>query len=142
MCVGRFVLFRLEKEITDSMSSESIDVPIAVDDDDNRQNAFDLMMATARTEDKLPKKYDADGITKDRTLFNDIVSWLESLGVGWQNQRDADGTGKAFVSILRDALWEVDGHWKSLEARGCGVPSPLREKFPEGYHAPESYKGR
>ena len=58
--------------------------------------------------------YDTAGTTKDRLLFNDIVNWLQSLKLGWQNHIDADKTRKAFVTTVRDALWLIDGHWKTL----------------------------
>ena len=43
--------------------------------------------------------YDTAGITKDRLLFNDIVNWLQSLTLGWQNHIDA---GKAFKGQKRE----------------------------------------
>ena len=93
---------------------------------DNRQSAFDLMMASSKAQNTLPDRYNTENMTKDRLLFNDIVDWLKGLGLGWQNQRDADDVGKKLITHLRDALWLVDGHWVTLDARGLGVPSPLQ----------------
>ena len=69
------------------------------------------------------------------------MNWLQSLKLGWQNHIDADKTRKAFVNTVQDALWLIDGHWKTLDERGFGVPPALRERFPEGYNNPQNYKG-
>ena len=43
---------------------------------------------------------------------------------------------------LRDAIWLIDGHWKTLMQRGCEVPDTLMRQFPDGYNRPEKWKGR
>ena len=114
--IGRFILFVLRKDVP------IISELLVEDSQDNRQSAFEFMMASSKYENERPKMYDTAGITKDRLLFNDIVNWLQSLKLGLQNHIDADKTGKAFVTTVRDDLWLIDGHWKTLDERGFGVP--------------------
>ena len=75
------------------------------------------------------------------TINYEIVNWFKTLKIGRSNDLDANTTGKAFVIELRDALWYIDGHWKTLSDHGCPVPDTLKKMFPEGYNVPEKWKG-
>ena len=113
-------------------------------------SSFELILASSRRDNVFPIQSTPRSIVlieivryrKDKVLFNDIVQWIQSLKLGWQSQMDADKTGKDFITVLRYTLWEVDGHWHTLDERSCGVPVTLQVKFLEGYNRPESWSGK
>ena len=106
-----------------------------------KQDAFQLLMASSKDETKLPKAYE-NPKRNDLKLYNDILGWLKSLKIGWSNGLDANSISKSFVIALRDTLWYIDGHWKTLSGRGYHIPDTLKKMFPEGYNVSHSWKGR
>lgn len=69
-------------------------------------------------------------------MFNDLVNLFEEENWKWS---DGAGThGKNFMYNLRDALWYIDGHHSTLEARSCPVPDPFSQFV--GYNVPERSK--
>ena len=86
-------------------------------------------MATQKHEVKKPnRKLD---------LKNDILSWLGSNKLGWTAD-EADEQGHNFVNTLADVLWAIDGHEKTLQDRGCGVPDMMNHL--KGYNKLELTK--
>ena len=81
-------------------------------------------MASSKDGTKLPKAYE-NPKSNDLKLYNDILGWLKSLEIGWSNDLDANSIGKSFVIALRDTLWYIDGHWKTLSDRGYHIPDTL-----------------
>ena len=138
------MVIRMNVEEGDQTGAET-----QVQNEDHRQSAFALMLAASRGEKVLPTKYTNEHyagndceLSNDKVFFNDIVEWIDSLKLGWQSLMDANKTGKDFSTVLRDTLWEVDGHWHTLDERSCGVTVTLRVKFLEGYNRPESWSGK
>ena len=135
--LGRFLKFQVAKPNTSITIDNLEDNTLA----DRSQSAFNFLVATAKKSDYLPPVYPSPD-RNDKKLFNDIVKWPKSLRLGWITQMDADSSGKSFVMALRDALWLIDGHWKTLMQRRCEVPDTLMRQFPESYNRPEKWKGR
>lgn len=91
------------------------------------RSAADFLMRSAR-EKVLPAKLSSTKMKSTERLYNDLIDYLASLGpdVGWS--RDCvETTGKRFVSILRDALWFMDGQHSKFLERGLVLPVHLSQ---------------
>ena len=86
---------------------------------------------------ELPSRITTPRNNKDR-MFNDLVDLFEEKQWKWSDGGDTHG--RHFVSNLRDALWYIDGHHSTLEARSFSIPEPF-DRF-EGYNVPEKSKHR
>lgn len=110
----RYVVFNLksDKETQATSSTGSV------------RSAFDVLMSSAR-EKLLPSKISSNKQLRatDR-LFNDLIDYLCSLGVGWSKDC-VDTMGKRFVLSLRDALWYLDSHHDKFADRGVHFPDRL-----------------
>ena len=101
-----------------------------------KQDAFQLLMASSKDETKLPKAYE-NPKSNDLKLYNDILGWLKSLKIGWSN--DLMQTLSAKVSLLPFVIL-----YGTLTAIGkpCLIKVwHIKEDFPEGYNVPHSWKG-
>ena len=72
----------------------------------------------------LPSKINSKQPKATDRLFNDVIDYLSSVGVGWSKDCVA-ATGKRFVLSLRDALWYLDSHHDKFAARGIHFPQRL-----------------
>ena len=130
---GSFVRLSCDKvEVGSASTTSDTDVPV-------RQNSFQVLMMNQMA---LSSRTTLPACLEPRTnkdkLFNELV-----LLFGSRNWKWCDGGnthGKRFISSLRDALWYVDGHHQTLEARSCAIPVPFNTFT--GYNTPEKSKHR
>ena len=64
---------------------------------------------------------------KKLELKNSIIGFLAKNKLGWSASY-AEQCGKAFVNILSDVLWYIDGNHRTLKDHGHCVPA-LFEAF-------------
>lgn len=129
-CLGNYIEFVVTEEQDAGRSCEDSPAAQAV-------NPFHLMMASQRSSRHLPPLYEEH--TKKTALKNDILKWLEKNELGWSPD-ECKSQGEAFLVALGDTLWELNGHAKTLEDRGCPIPT-MFEHF-QGYNKPEKSKHR
>ena len=103
-------------------------------------NLIQVLMSAAKAR-YLPSPPSDKAMEKSKkmVLKKDVIDWLHAKDVGWSSDV-ADSTGADFVTALSEALWYVDGHFDTLRARACPVPSDF-EQF-SGYNQPERSKHR
>ena len=52
-------------------------------------------------------------LSKKDELYNHVRAWLEKRELGWTSDV-VDFSGKAFINVLTDVFWCIDGHYGSL----------------------------
>ncbi|CAB4034119.1 Hypothetical predicted protein, partial [Paramuricea clavata] len=120
-------------------SSEPACARDAKDKVPHTQNPFTIMMAMQRQQKSLPHKYEVKKPNRKLDLKNDILGCLEINELGWTADAVTD-QGCNFINTLADVLWAIDGHDKTLQDRGCGIPEMF--KHLQGYNKPEITKHR
>lgn len=101
------------------------------------RDAAAVLMQSSHSTCSLPKKWTIASPNKKLDLKNNIIGFLAKNKLGW-SAAYAEQCGKAFVNILSDVLWYIDGNHHTLKDRGHGVPA-LFEAF-QGYNKPEGNK--
>ena len=48
-------------------------------------------------------------LSKKDELYNHVHAWLEKQELGWTSDI-VDSSGKAFINVLTDVFWCIDGH--------------------------------
>ncbi|PKC04345.1 hypothetical protein RhiirA5_379459, partial [Rhizophagus irregularis] len=91
------------------------DIPIPTQ---NRESAFSILMQNSRKL-LLPQRI-TEYNNCDR-LYNEIIELLQDLKVGWMGGVH-DTIGKIFVNRIKDAIWYIDPHHSTLNARSCHLP--------------------
>jgi hypothetical protein len=129
--LGQFIQFIVTEQIYERNTKDG-NVPHTI-------NPFTLMMAAQRQQTLLPTRFEVLKPNCKLDLKNDILSWFEKNELGWTADAVAD-QGWNFVKCLADVLWAVDGHEKTLQDIGCGVPEMF--KHLKGYNKPELTKHR
>ena len=101
-------------------------------------NAFDFLMNNARklTIPSLPSKISE---VRNQKLHNDVIDFLQQRHLNWK-PNEVECVGKAFLKVLVDTLWSIDGHHQVLGKRGHKIPQ-LFHLF-VGYNNPETSKHR
>ena len=128
--LGQYIDFAVSKLVADG--TEPLQSPPARD-------AATVLMQSSRSTCCLPKEWTIVSPNKKLELKNNIIGFLAKNKLGWSASY-AEQCGKAFVNILSDVLWYIDGNHHTLKDRGHGVPS-LFEAF-QGYNRPEISKKR
>jgi hypothetical protein len=54
-------------------------------------------------------------------LYNEIIELFQDQKVGWTGGVH-DTIGKIFVNRIKDAIWYIDPHFSTLNARSCHLP--------------------
>jgi len=75
-------------------------------------------------------------------LYNEIIELFQDQKVGWTGGVH-DTIGKIFVNRIKDAIWYIDPHHSTLNARSCHLPilfTQLKtyqngEKYNQYYHS-------
>ena len=83
----------------------------------------------------MPPKWNA--VNPKVQLKNDIIDWLSANKLGWEPSF-AKQQGTAFVNVLSEALWYIDGNEKTFSDRSISIPSQLQHF--QGYRKPEKHK--
>ncbi|XP_019863167.1 PREDICTED: uncharacterized protein LOC109592033 [Amphimedon queenslandica] len=82
--------------------------------------------------------YSVNERTRKDKLFNDIVSFLASSSVSFEESEFDDG--KQLLVLLRDIFWYIDGHHHVFEQRAKEIPPVF--SFLVGYNVPQLSKHR
>ena len=113
------------------------------------QNAFSVLMTNARysvsreAEERnqasmpsLPERIPVRN--KKDELYNDLLQFLESKNVAFENIAAACTTGKQFMTTLVNVLWYLDGHHSKLKTfsdHHSAIP-----RFPKPFESFCNYK--
>ena len=102
-------------------------------------NAFSVLMQSShlRSQPGLPQKVPERN--KKEKLYNDILMMLEEENVAFPGD-EVESSGHAFLRVVVDSLWCLDGHHDALRKQGCPIPE-LFSHF-NGYNMPEVSKHR
>ena len=108
-------------------------------------DAFSALMTGARTAAlawKLPEKHQEETgkrIRGDFKLENDIIDWLENLGLGFRNGGEKT-VGKDLVHGLRSVLFQLTpARRERLRMRGCNIPELFCPLMQETYNDPTKH---
>ena len=102
------------------------------------KNAFQLMMHAARSQPSNLPTVINDPSNKKENLWNDLLNYISKSCVFPKT----DGpVCKTYLTRLRDTLWYIDGHHKTMERESNRKLPDFFSKF-TGYNCPENSKHR
>ena len=76
------------------------------------RSAFEVMMAVRKVV-RLQAAMEGTWSKKDK-LYNHVRPWLEKQELGCTSDV-VDSSGKAFINVLTNVFWCIDGHHGSLD---------------------------
>ena len=98
------------------------------------RNAFQVLLDSSHLTVVLPNKVTSPHTARDE-LKSSVIDFLKDNNLGW-SAAYVKACGDRFVEILTEALWYLDGHQSTLDARCLSLPS-LFSRF-SGFNKPES----
>lgn len=106
--VGKYVKYYVRKS-----------VPVTPEEpEETRVNAFEIMMAASRACATHQLSISNLRNNKDK-LHNDILSFIQTSLLKWQNNEVSSGAAAKCLSTLTDVLWYIDGMHDTLNERSC-----------------------